>query len=69
MNPSPPITPQDLKALERAIMLLGVLGKGDSLTKPRMRELVELIGRAPHGAQQAQAWKTFLKQWRIELTS
>ncbi len=63
----PPRTPQHLEDLDRAIMLLGSMAKGDNLKLSKREELEEFLGRLPKDEDQAQAWKRSLKQWRKEL--
>ena len=60
----PPRTPQHLEDLDRAIMLLGSMAKGDNL---KLSKREEFLGRLPKDEDQAQTWKRSLKQWRKEL--
>lgn len=61
----PPKVPEQLPQLDRAVMLLASLTKGN--LKPRYRlELVQLVGREPKNAEQAAAWKAALKALRKE---
>ena len=64
---SPPRLPQHLEDLDRAIMLLGALSKGDQLREQKLEELEEALGRIPRNQAQAQTWKSALKQWRREI--
>ena len=67
----PPRTPQHLEDLDRAIMLLGSMAKGDNLKLSKREELEEAARvpahRLPKDEDQAQTWKRSLKQWRKEL--
>lgn len=63
----PPRTPQHLEDLDRAIMLLGALAKGDDLKLSKREELEEFLGSLPKNKDQAQTWKRVLKQWRKEV--
>ncbi len=63
----PPRTPQHLEDLDRAIMLLGALAKGDDLKLSKREELEEFLGKLPKDKDQAQTWKRVLKQWRKEV--
>ena len=64
----PPKVPEELPALERAIMLLGERAKGNIKLKLR-DELAHLLGHAPKSEEQAAAWKSELKRMRQELLS
>ena len=58
----PPKTPESLRELERAIILLGARAKG-TLTKSRRKELIDLVGAYPDAAA-AGIWKACLKPLR-----
>lgn len=64
----PPIVPQTPEELERAVMLLSSLAKGQGLTSARSHELQELLGLTflPE-TKVAQEWKSQLKRLRKEL--
>jgi len=62
----PPRIPEDLKDLERAVLLLGNRWRTDLNPKAR-RELEDLVGRYPSKAQAA-LWKSALRALREEMT-
>ncbi len=62
----PPQLPTTLKTLDLARMLLGQRAKR-ALRPETEARLVELVGRAPTGATQAQQWKRGLSVLREEL--
>ena len=66
----PFMVPQTLEGLERAVMLLGSLAKGQALTSARSSELMELLGLEflPE-TRVAQDWKSQLKRLRKQLRS
>jgi hypothetical protein len=61
---TPPLIPENLTDLERAINLLGNRVKSDLKMKSR-QELEQLLGAYPTVAQSA-IWKQFLKSLRKE---
>ena len=61
----PPMVPETLAELDRAVMLLGALAKGDGLKKSRKDELKALLGAIPK-AETAARWKSELKRVRDE---
>lgn len=62
----PPRIPEELKDLERAVLLLGNRWRTDLNPKAR-KELEALVGRYP-SKEQAAAWKTALRGLREEMT-
>ena len=62
----PPDIPDSLEELDRVIILLGTLSKGDSLRAGKRAELEQLIGCRAPGAKVAATWKSNLKKWRSE---
>lgn len=63
-NNIPPHVPTELKALDRAITLLGERTKIE-LRQKKQLELIELLGEYPN-AKTATAWKALLKQVRTD---
>ena len=61
----PPQVPATLAELDRAVMLLGALAKGDDLKKSRATELKTLLGGLPK-PETAARWKSELKRVRDE---
>ena len=61
----PPKLPLDDDEFERAIMLLGTLAKGTTLTNKTADELEEILGVIP-SLKVAAFWKTELKKLRKE---
>ena len=61
----PPKVPESLAELDRAVMLLGAIAKGDLLKKPRKDELKTLLGAMPK-RETAARWKSELKRVRDE---
>ena len=66
----PPLVPQTLEGLERAVVLLGSLAKGQALTSARSSELEELLGlEFLPDTRVAQEWKSQLKRLGKQLRS
>lgn len=63
----PPRLPEDIKEVERAMMLCGSRAKGDLRARAR-RLLEQLIGKYPSVAE-ANRWKRSLKAYREELAT
>jgi hypothetical protein len=63
----PPRLPANEYELERAVMLLGSMGKGHRLKQSKREELEEFVGRLPRSAEEAQEWKRALKYWKKEM--
>lgn len=59
----PPLVPQTLEQLDRAIVLLGNRSRGEELRLVVLSELVGLVGRYPDPATALQ-WKSALKSIR-----
>ena len=64
----PPEVPETPEDLERAVLLLGAVAKGQGLKEARQEELLELLGLLFLPAPEvAQGWKSELKRLRKEL--
>jgi len=61
----PPLVPETLADLDRAVVLLGILAKGQPMKKSRQDEVEALLGTVPQ-PEVAAAWKTELKRCRDE---
>lgn len=61
----PPLVPETLADLDRAVMLLGILAKGQPMKKSRQDEIKTLLGAVPQ-PEVAAAWKSELKRCRDE---
>ena len=67
-TPMPPRVPENLQDLERAIMLLGGLSKGQKLKPASQAQLETLLGAIPSKVLAAE-WKRELKALRKDLAA